>query len=119
MAEKMLYVLAGYDDSTREYLSGIQQQLYAQGFCGTHTKNIPQHITLGSFPTEREEELKQQLKQLARQVQSFEVTFNHIGLFWRLEGAVCCAGSQSAAVGFEGALWFQHRLDGAQHFAYG
>ena len=40
MAEKMLYVLAGYDDSTQEYLAGIQQQLYAQGFCGTHTLSL-------------------------------------------------------------------------------
>ena len=51
--EKALYVLAGYDDKTEEYLSNIQSKLYECGFLGTHTKNIPQHITLVSFPIDK------------------------------------------------------------------
>lgn len=81
MADKALYILAGYDQKTEERLSRIQSQLYAQGFTGTHTKGIPQHITLGSYPTEKEEELIDTLHHLSKVTQSFEITFNHVGIF--------------------------------------
>ena len=81
MADKALYILAGYDGETEKYLSGIQNELYAQGFAGTHTKGIPQHITMGSFPTKREAELIALLKRLSKEVTAVEVTFNHVGIF--------------------------------------
>lgn len=81
MANKALYILAGYDDKTEEYLAGIQNKLYEQGFTGTHTKNIPQHITLGSFPTDKENDLIDLLQKLAQETSSFDVTFNHVGIF--------------------------------------
>ena len=54
MAEKLLYVLAGYDDDTEEKLSGMQDKLYELGFTGVQTKDIPMHFTLGSFDVSRE-----------------------------------------------------------------
>ena len=81
MSEKALYILAGYDDVTEMHLASIQNNLYEHGFTGTHTKNIPQHITLGSFPTEKENELVDLLCKLSSEVPSFEITFNHIGIF--------------------------------------
>ncbi len=84
MQDKALYVLAGYDDDTEKYLAGIQNKLYEQGFFGRHTKNIPQHITLGFFPVEKEEELKEMLQKLGETQLSFEISFNHVGIF---EGA--------------------------------
>ena len=81
MENKALYIMAGYDDKTEKYLSNIQNNLYERGFIGTHTKNIPQHITLGSFSTEKEEELKILLYELSKQIKPFEITFNHIGIF--------------------------------------
>ena len=81
MSDKALYVLAGYDEITDMRLSNIQNILYENGFTGTHTKNIPQHITLGSFPTEKETELIDLLQRLSIEVPSFEITFNHIGVF--------------------------------------
>jgi|GEM_PF-578211 Sortase and related acyltransferases len=80
-SNKMLYILAGYDDASEEILAGFQNLLYEKGFVGTHTKNIPMHITLGSFPTDREEMLKELLRRLSSEVDSFEVTFNHLGIF--------------------------------------
>ena len=56
MSDKALYIMAGYDDKTEKYLANIQNKLYENGYIGTHTKNLPQHITLGSFPTDKEEE---------------------------------------------------------------
>jgi len=81
MAEKMLYVLAGYDGATEERLQRMQNKLYAEGFVGTQTKNIPMHVTLGSFPAEMEEELKALVNETARTNSAFPVTFNHIGIF--------------------------------------
>ena len=81
MADKALYVLAGYDESTEQRLAGIQNGLYRLGFTGTHTKNIPQHITLGSFPVEQEAELVDLVHRTADTTVPFEVTFNHVGLF--------------------------------------
>ena len=53
MENKFLCVMAGYDDDTENYLAGIQKKLYAVGLTGQHTKNIPQHITLQTYPTKR------------------------------------------------------------------
>ncbi len=81
MADKALYVMAGYDDDTEKILAGIQNKLYEQGFVGRHTKSIPQHITLGSFPVEKEEEMKEMLQKLGETKKSFEISFNHVGVF--------------------------------------
>lgn len=78
---KALYILAGYDAATEARLSGIQNRVYEAGFTGTHTKNIPQHITLASFPTDKEADLVELLSATALSVSSFAVTFNHIGIF--------------------------------------
>lgn len=86
MSDKQLYVLAGYDNGTEEHLAGIQQKLYDAGFVGVHTKNLPQHITLGSFPTEMEAELCGLLEKASSEADSFDVTFNHIGIFGGREG---------------------------------
>lgn len=83
MADKLLYILAGYDDKTSARLESIQNKLYECGFTGTHTKNIPLHITLGSFPTgkEKEIELAQLIQTLADKISPFEITFNSISIF--------------------------------------
>lgn len=83
MADKLLYILAGYDDKTSARLESIQNKLYECGFTGTHTKNIPLHITLGSFPTgkEKEIELAQLIQTLADKISPFKITFNSISIF--------------------------------------
>ena len=77
---KILCVLAGYDAQTETYLAGIQQSLYDSGFVGTHTKNLIQHITLGTFSPVDEGMLIERMKR-ASETPSFELTFNHIGIF--------------------------------------
>ena len=81
MADKALYVLAGYDDRTEKILAGMQNRLYVLGFSGVQTKNIPMHFTLGSYGTDQEEELKARLTEVAEKNEVFSVSFNHIGLF--------------------------------------
>ena len=81
MEGKALYVLAGFDGKTEKKLSNIQNKLYEHGFSGTQTKNIPLHITLGSFSTDKEKELIDFLQKLSKQVDSFEVNLSHVGIF--------------------------------------
>ncbi len=81
MAEKLLYVLAGYDDDTEENLTGMQKKLYELGFTGVQTKDIPMHFTLGSFDVSREEELKERLIRMSKSVREFAVDLDKIGLF--------------------------------------
>lgn len=81
MLNKALYIMAGYDDNTEKYLANIQNNLYEHGYIGTHTKNLMQHITLGSFPTDRKSELINLLSKLSKEIQPFDITFNHVGIF--------------------------------------
>lgn len=81
MDKKFLCVMAGYDEATERYLAGIQQKLYDKGYIGEHTKDLPQHITLGTFEVEREEELKELVRHVAQEAKAFPITFNHVGVF--------------------------------------
>ena len=81
MENKFLCIMAGYDDNTERQLSEIQNKLYEKGFCGNHTKDLPQHITLGTFPVDKERELVNLLKKVAKETRRFDITFNHIGIF--------------------------------------
>lgn len=81
MDKKFLCVMAGYDDETEKALSGLQNKLYEAGFSGVQTKDIPMHFTLGTYDTDREEELKERLKKVAETTDSFDVSFNNLGLF--------------------------------------
>ena len=81
MADKAHYVLAGYDDETEAVLAGMQNKLYEAGFSGVQTKDIPMHFTLGSYDSEREEELMARLAKIGETFKAFEVSFNHVGLF--------------------------------------
>lgn len=77
---KILCVLVGYDGQTEEYLAGLQRSLYDRGFSGTQTRDIFMHITLGTFSPADEEMLITTMKRAAESP-SFDVTFNHIGIF--------------------------------------
>ena len=81
MSDKALYVLAGYDRRTEEILTSIQNKLYEQGFSGIQTKDIPMHFTLGSYPPDREDILKERLHNIAASQSVFRTGFDHVGLF--------------------------------------
>lgn len=81
MENKFLCIMAGYDNDTETHLAGIQQKLYSVGLTGSHTKNIPQHITLQTYPTDQEAELIEVLHRIAAETPCFDVCFSHIGIF--------------------------------------
>lgn len=81
MDNKFLCVMAGYDKNTELLFSNMQKDLYAKGFTGKQTKDIPQHITLGTYEVSRELEISNLVKAVVNQIKSFKITFNHIGIF--------------------------------------
>ena len=83
MSDKRLYILAGYDEATEACLAHIQNTLYRHGFTGNHTKDIPLHITLGSYPTDKakEAELEAFIQALAEKTDPFEITLNSVSIF--------------------------------------
>lgn len=81
MSDRFLCVLAGYDNSTEAHLCALQQGLYDAGFSGVQTKGIPMHFTIGYADCAAEDDLIARLKHIALETPSFDVTFNHIGIF--------------------------------------
>lgn len=81
MENKFLCIMAGYDDDTENYLADIQKKLYAVGLTGQHTKHIPQHITLQTYPTDQEAEVVGMLREIAAETKPFDVCFSHVGIF--------------------------------------
>lgn len=81
MSDRILCALAGYDAATENQLAIIQENLYAKGFVGEHTKDLPQHITLATFPASEETRVVALAEQAAKESAAFEITFNHIGIF--------------------------------------
>lgn len=78
---KLLCVLARYDAQTEKRLADLQQQLYDCGFSGTQTKDIFMHATIGTFTPADESMLIQQMQRAASECASFDVAFQHVGIF--------------------------------------
>lgn len=81
MDHKALYVLAQFDEKTSNTLNGYYKILQDQGFVGQQTKNIPYHITLGSYDTSYENRLCEDLDLICAKTDPIEIRLNHIGLF--------------------------------------
>lgn len=81
MERKFLCVMAGYDNNTERYLAALQGELYENGFIGSHTKDLPQHITLGTYAVGEEAEVIDLVTRVSQENKAFDITFNHIGIF--------------------------------------
>lgn len=76
---KFLCVLGIYDEDTQKILAEYQNSILRRGFTGRQTMGIPFHVTLGTFGTDRRDELGEKLRGL--EMGPVEVYFNHIGMF--------------------------------------
>jgi len=81
MTEKFLYLIATFDEETSLCMKKYENMLRDCGLIGTQTHDIPHHITLASYDLDREEEIKQRMQEVCSRTQSFDLSFNHIGLF--------------------------------------
>ncbi|MDF2592354.1 MAG: 2-5 ligase [Clostridia bacterium] len=81
MTEKFLCLIATFDKETSKRMKEIEHIIYEAGIVGKQTPDIPHHITLAYFDTSREDEIKQLLQDVCAKTKSFDLAFNHIGLF--------------------------------------
>jgi 2'-5' RNA ligase len=81
MSDKFLCVLAGYDSNIENEINKITEKLLQNGFVGNQTKGLPNHITVGYFPVEKENDLVVQLNDISCKLEKIRVSFNHIGIF--------------------------------------
>lgn len=81
MENKFLCVIATFDEDSTKQMREIEQIIKEAGIVGKQTPDIPHHITLSYYDTNREEEIKELLKDVCSKTRSFDLSFNHIGLF--------------------------------------
>ena len=71
--KKFLTVMAVFDDETQERLAKIQSNIIKNVGDGTQTMGIPFHLTLGSYPTEAQDDVVAQIQNVASGKKPFEV----------------------------------------------
>ena len=81
MSEKFLCIIATFDEETSKGMKEIYHTINEVGIIGKQTPNLPHHITLAYFDTSREDEIKELLQEVCARTKSFDLSFNHIGLF--------------------------------------
>jgi 2'-5' RNA ligase len=81
MEEKFLCIIATFDEETSKRMKEIEHMINEAGMVGRQTLDIPHHITLAYFDINREVEIKQMLQDVCTKTKSFNLAFNHIGLF--------------------------------------
>ncbi len=81
MSENFLCLIATFDDKSSKSMKKIEQVIKENGIMGKQTPNLPPHITLATFDIRRETEAKQKIKKVSTEIKSFNLSFNHIGLF--------------------------------------
>ncbi len=81
MEDKMIYLLARLDNSANKKLAQIYDALADMGFTGRQTRDIPYHITLGSFCITRESEAIERARSACSERTAFGICLSNIGLF--------------------------------------
>ena len=92
MAEKILVLMADLDGETQKILSGWYDELTRAGFEGKQTLGLPYHITMSTYPLEKEAEAVELMKKVASGIAPFEVHLSHMGMF--AGGSVLFAGPE-------------------------
>lgn len=81
MKDRFLCVMAQFDKETELRLKEIQRGLFDNGFRGKQTPNLPSHISLGTFDISKEEEIKEKVRMVSKNFNSFDIKLSNIGLF--------------------------------------
>lgn len=81
MAEQFLTLMADLDDDSQAVMSEWYETLKDTGFVGTQTPGLPYHISLATFPLDRERNAVELMEKAAREFSPIPVHIRHIGLF--------------------------------------
>jgi 2'-5' RNA ligase len=81
MADKKLYLLAVLDDNTQSIFRKIYDDIVLKNnIIGKQTKNIPYHISLCSFTTEKQIELEKLMDKIDKENTFKEIKINYTGM---------------------------------------
>ena len=94
MEEQFLTLMADLDDASQRRMGEWYQSLKAAGFTGTQTP-LPYHISLSTFPLEKEREAVERMKKAAAAFPRFPCT-SVISAFFR--GAGFCLARRKEAL---------------------
>ena len=81
MAEQFLTLMADIDDDSQAIMSAWYNSLNHAGFMGTQTPNLPFHISMATFPLEKEQEAVELTNKVAGEFSPIPVHISHIGIF--------------------------------------
>lgn len=81
MAEQFLTLMADYCEEDQQRISVWYNALQLAGFAGTQTSGLPHHISLATFPLEKEAEAVELIRRVAAQFAPVEAAIRHVGIF--------------------------------------
>lgn len=81
MAEEFLTLMADLDDDAQVRMSAWYDALKEVGFTGKQTPGLPFHISLATFPLEKEQEAVEVTRKAAAAFAPFPVHISHMGVF--------------------------------------
>ncbi len=81
MAEEFVTLMADLDDDTQIRMSEWYDALKKAGFTGTQTPGLPFHISLATFPLDKEQDAVELTRKVAAGFSTFPVFISHIGMF--------------------------------------
>lgn len=81
MAEQFLTLMADLDGDSQVIMAGWYEALKEAGFVGTQTAGLPYHISLATFPLDKEREAVELMRKAAAEFAPIPVHIRHIGLF--------------------------------------
>ena len=81
MAEEFLTLMADLDDDAQARMSAWYDALKEAGFTGKQTPGLPFHISLATFPLEKEREAVEIMKKAGSEFSPVPVHISHMGLF--------------------------------------
>ena len=81
MAEEFITLMADLDPKSQKLMAGWYEELRKAGFEGVQTPGLPFHVSLATFPLEKEQEAIEVTKAAAAQFAAVPVSVSHMGLF--------------------------------------
>ena len=79
--EQFLTLMADLDEDSQAFLSAWYKDLSNAGFKGSQTPNLPFHISMATFPLEKEQDAIELAEKVAGEFKPFPVHISHIGIF--------------------------------------
>ena len=80
MAESFLTIMAEYSDADQQRISVWHDALQHAGFTGRQTPGLRHHISLASYPPEREAEAIEVIRRAGKRFAPVDVAIRHIGV---------------------------------------